>query len=173
MTGLVSQPQCLSFLDKKSFKFLDQTILSLTSLSVLLIYLKIKFYLLNFYYCLFQSVANAKVGFSKAMSLGWIVIDKSGQTPLVKRKIDIITDTVQEHLNEIKKGIDNLANNVRNDYKKRKLLQEVTIKSFVLTKGPKFSKTIKKLETDLTTEMILSGSWKNLEFKQYNFDALG
>ncbi|CAH0399269.1 unnamed protein product [Chilo suppressalis] len=122
---------------------------------------------------LMKSAPNAKVGFSKAMSSGWILIDKSGGAPLVKRKVETITDTVQEHLNEIKKGIDNLADNVRNDYKKRKLLQEVTIKSFMLSKGPQFATTIKKLETDLTTEMLLSGSWKTLEFKPYNFDALG
>lgn len=107
------------------------------------------------------------------MSSGWITIDKSGGAPLVKRKVDTITDTVQDHLNEIKKGIDNLPDNVRNDYKKRKLLQEITVKSFRLTKGPQYSTTIKKLETDLTSEMLLTGSWKELQFKPYNFDALG
>ncbi|XP_041968241.1 phenylalanine--tRNA ligase alpha subunit [Aricia agestis] len=120
-----------------------------------------------------KTIPNAKVGFSKAMSLGWIVIDKSGGTPLVKRKVDNITDKVQLDLNEIKKGIDNLADNVRSDYKKRKLLQEIVIKSFILLKGPQFATSIKKLETDLTSEMLLTGSWKELEFKPYNFDALG
>lgn len=107
------------------------------------------------------------------MSAGWILIDKSGGAPLVKKKVETITDTVQDYLNEIKKGIDNLPDNVRNDYKKRKLLQEVTLKSFLLSKGPQFATSIKKLETDLTTEMLQSGSWKTLEFKPYNFDALG
>ncbi|KAH9635095.1 hypothetical protein HF086_000816 [Spodoptera exigua] len=120
-----------------------------------------------------KTVPNAKVGFSKAMSAGWIYLDKSGGAPLVKRKVDTINDTVQEHLIELKKGIDNLTTNVRNDYKKRKLLQEVTVKSFLLSKGPQFSTTIKKLETDLTSEMLLTGAWKTLQFKPYNFDALG
>ncbi|XP_072949849.1 phenylalanine--tRNA ligase alpha subunit [Epargyreus clarus] len=120
-----------------------------------------------------KTVPNAKVGFSKAMSAGWIIIDKSGGAPLVKRKVDSITDTVQDHLNEIKKGIDNLPDNVRNEYKKRKLLQEITVKSFLISKGPQFATSIKKLETDLTSEMLLTGSWKQLEFKPYNFDALG
>ncbi|KAF9791680.1 hypothetical protein SFRURICE_020079 [Spodoptera frugiperda] len=120
-----------------------------------------------------KTVPNAKVGFSKAMSAGWIYLDKSGGAPLVKRKVDSIVDTVQEHLIEVKKGIDNLTTNVRNDYKKRKLLQEVTVKSFLLSKGPQFSTTIKKLETDLTSEMLLTGAWKTLQFKPYNFDALG
>ncbi|XP_026333458.1 phenylalanine--tRNA ligase alpha subunit isoform X1 [Hyposmocoma kahamanoa] len=120
-----------------------------------------------------KTVPNAKIGFSKAMSAGWIQLDKSGGAPQVKRKVDSITDTVQEHLNEIKKGIDNLPENVRNDYKKRKLLQAITVTSFLLSKGPQFSTTIKKLETDLTSEMLLSGAWKSMQFKPYNFDALG
>lgn len=100
-------------------------------------------------------------------------MDKTGGPPLVKKKTESITDTVQDYLNEIKKGIDNLPDNVRNDYKKRKLLQEITLKSFLLSKGPQFSTSIKKLETDLTSEMLLTGSWKDLQFKPYNFAALG
>ncbi|XP_063545039.1 phenylalanine--tRNA ligase alpha subunit [Cydia strobilella] len=122
---------------------------------------------------LMKTSPNAKVGFSKAMSSGWILIDKSGGAPIVKRKVDAITDIVQDHLNEVKKGLDTLPDNVRNDYKKRKLLQEITIKSFLLSKGPQFATSIKKLETDLTSEMLLTGSWKTLDFKPYNFDALG
>ncbi|KAL4703027.1 hypothetical protein ACJJTC_019245 [Scirpophaga incertulas] len=122
---------------------------------------------------LMKTVPNAKVGFSKAMSSGWILIDKSGGAPLVKKKVSNIVDTVYDHLNEIKKGIDILSESVRNEYKKRKLLQEVVLKSFMLSKGPQFATTIKKLETDLTSDMLASGSWKSLEFKPYNFDALG
>ncbi|XP_061705112.1 phenylalanine--tRNA ligase alpha subunit [Cydia pomonella] len=122
---------------------------------------------------LMKTSPNAKVGFSKAMSSGWILIDKSGGAPIVKRKVAAITDVVQDHLNEVKKGLDTLPDNVRNDYKKRKLLQEITIKSFLLSKGPQFATSIKKLETDLTSEMLLTGSWKTLDFKPYNFDALG
>lgn len=59
------------------------------------------------------------------------------------------------------------------DYKKRKLIQESIIKSFVLRKGPEFSLTLNKLETDLTSDMLANGSWKDLKFKDYNFDALG
>jgi hypothetical protein len=37
-----------------------------------------------------------KVGFSKAMSAGWIVLDKSaGGAPVVTRKVDSITDTIK------------------------------------------------------------------------------
>ena len=36
-----------------------------------------------------------KVGFSKAMSAGWITLDKTAKPPLVKRKVDSIEDNVQ------------------------------------------------------------------------------
>lgn len=119
-------------------------------------------------------VPNAKVGFSKAMSAGWILVDKSTGAPIVKRKVESITDTVRLHLKNICSGYhDEIPDKVKQEYKKRKLIQEVVVKSFVLSKGPEFSTTITKLETDLTSEMIASGSWKNLKFKDYNLDALG
>ena len=36
-----------------------------------------------------------KVGFSKAMSAGWITLDKTAKPPLVKRKVASIEDNVQ------------------------------------------------------------------------------
>lgn len=43
----------------------------------------------------------------------------------------------------------------------------------MIAKGPQFSLEVKKLETDLTSEMIASGAWKKAEFKKYNFAAAG
>lgn len=68
-----------------------------------------------------KTVPNAKVGFSKALVAGWIELDKSGGTPLVRRKVPTISDTTQLHLNDIA----NIPENLKTDYKKRKLLQEV------------------------------------------------
>ena len=45
-----------------------------------------------------------KVGFSKAMSAGWIVIDKTQGKPIVKRKVQDIVDTVKENLNGLANG---------------------------------------------------------------------
>lgn len=56
-------------------------------------------------------------------------------------------------------------------YKKRKHLNIKPIKSFKVTKGTEFTVEIKELETELTTEMLRSGDWKNKEFKNYNFGA--
>lgn len=57
--------------------------------------------------------------------------------------------------------------------KKRKLIQEVTVKSFDVERGTQFSLNIEKAETDITAEMLAKGTWKEKQFKEYNFDALG
>ncbi|XP_044262100.1 phenylalanine--tRNA ligase alpha subunit [Tribolium madens] len=120
-----------------------------------------------------MKLPNAKVGFSKAMSAGWLVLDKGGP-PVVRRKVDKIVDTVQANLRLILGGhVGQIADSVRQEYKKRKLIQEVVQKSFNLRKGGDFSLTLAKLETDLTAEMLTTGSWQQLKFKEYNFDALG
>jgi phenylalanyl-tRNA synthetase alpha chain len=48
--------------------------------------------------------AVGKVGFSKAMSAGWLLIDKSGGKPVVKRKVDHIVDIVSDHLKLVVSG---------------------------------------------------------------------
>lgn len=120
-----------------------------------------------------MKVPNAKVGFSKAMSAGWIMVDKSSNPPLVKKKVPHIEDTVQELLKRVLIEVSKVPQKDLQEFKKRKLLQEVTLKSFNLTRGPEFALVLTKMETDLTTDMITSGSWKNLKFKEYNFEALG
>lgn len=123
---------------------------------------------------LMKASPNAKVGFSKAMSLGWVQVDKASGTPIVKKKCDSIDDMVQKNLKLIIENKDNaIPDKEKQEYKKRKLLQEIVIKSFLLTKGKEFATELKKFEADLTTEMLLNGSWKNLSFKAYNLDALG
>ena len=75
-----------------------------------------------FYSILQAKVPLAKIGFSKAMSLGWIAIDKSGGgPPKVVRKVQTIEDLVQKNL----KDIDSISNQIKQDYKKRKLISEV------------------------------------------------
>jgi len=115
-----------------------------------------------------------KVGFSKAMSAGWILIQKTGGPTVVKRKVETIVDSVRENLVLISEGKDaGLGDKERNDYKKRKLVEEVTEKIYVLKKGKRFTTTVEKPATDLTAEMIASGSWKTTKFKAYNLDSLG
>ncbi|XP_077326438.1 phenylalanine--tRNA ligase alpha subunit [Lithobates pipiens] len=117
----------------------------------------------------------AKIGFSKAMSNRWIRLDKSAEGgPQVHRVVDSIEDTVKEKLQLIEKGKADIVNEKdKSELKKRKLLNEVTVKTYWVTKGTGFSTSITKQETDLTPEMIASGSWKEKKFKAYNFNALG
>ena len=42
-----------------------------------------------------------------------------------------------------------------------------------IAKGPSFGLKVQKLETDITVDMLQSGSWKQAQFKAYNFDAEG
>ena len=118
---------------------------------------------------LMKSVPYVKVGFSKAMVAGWIELDKNGSIPIVRKKVPFIVDTIQIHL----KDLANTPENVKTEYKKRKLLQDTVTKIMHLEKGPNFSTKIEKLEADLTSDLLANGAWKNKKFKPYNFEALG
>lgn len=114
------------------------------------------------------------VGFSKAMARGWIYVDKSGEVPTIRQKVSSIHDLVKEHMNLIRdQRAHEVEENVKQDYKKRKLVNEVILKSYIVRKGNEFRMSVSKPETDLTSEMISNGSWKQKSFKSYNFDALG
>ncbi|CAK9823555.1 Phenylalanine--tRNA ligase alpha subunit B [Anthophora retusa] len=116
-----------------------------------------------------QTVPFAKIGFSKALQSGWIEIDKTKGTPIVKKKVSSIIDTTQNDLINLA----NLTDRLRTDYKKRKLIQEVIIKSLQLGKGINFTRKVEKLETELTADLLMNGAWKKKKFKPYNFAALG
>lgn len=122
-----------------------------------------------------MKMPSGKVGFSKAMSNKWIRLDKAHEGgPRVFRAVETIEDTVRDKLQLVQKGLSaKLEDKERNELKKRKLLSEVTVKSYWITKGSSFSTTITKQETELTPEMIASGSWKEKKFKPYNFEAMG
>ncbi|XP_074836296.1 phenylalanine--tRNA ligase alpha subunit isoform X1 [Carettochelys insculpta] len=116
-----------------------------------------------------------KVGFSKAMSNKWVRLEKNAEGgPRVFRAVESVQDSVREKLQLVQQGeAERLEEKDRNELKKRKLLMEVVIKTYWIRKGSAFSTTVSKQETDLTPEMIASGSWRDLKFKAYNFEALG
>ena len=47
------------------------------------------------------------------------------------------------------------------------------MKSYKIRPGPSFTTSVKKQDTELTPEMIHSGSWKDKTFKPYDLEALG
>lgn len=77
-----------------------------------------------------MSLPNAKIGFSQAMAKGWISIDRAANK--VVRKVDSVVDKVKENLMQLKALNDQISESDRLDYKKRKLIREVVIKSYLL-----------------------------------------
>uniref|UniRef100_A0A3B3H6L2 Phenylalanine--tRNA ligase alpha subunit n=1 Tax=Oryzias latipes TaxID=8090 RepID=A0A3B3H6L2_ORYLA len=121
-----------------------------------------------------MKLSFGKIGFSKAMSNKWIRVDKSHEGgPRIFRSVrSSPPDSVREKLLLVRSGAQ-LEEKDKNELKKRKLLTEVTVKSYWITRGSSFSTTLTKQETELTPEMIATGSWKDRKFKPYNFEAMG
>lgn len=127
---------------------------------------------------LMSSVPNARLGFNNALTCGWLVLDKAGgggrEADCVRRKVQTVTDVVQHHLLALQNNpAAEVSDKLKLEYKKRKLLQQQTVKSYKVTRGSAFSVTAEKADADLTADMIASGDWRNRNFKAYNFDALG
>ncbi|KAI5793094.1 tRNA synthetases class II core domain (F)-domain-containing protein [Geopyxis carbonaria] len=111
----------------------------------------------------------AKVGQGKAFKEGWI--KKDGDKLL--KKASSIKDVTREQLTAIKEAATHPDAGILADLKKRKLIVMQKRISFRINKGLKFALEIIREETDLTAEMISSGTWKDKSFKPYNFAALG
>ncbi|KAM6495768.1 phenylalanine-tRNA ligase [Amanita muscaria] len=112
----------------------------------------------------------AKVGQGRAFKNGWIGKDGNGLVRLVAE----IRDTTQEDLGEIlATGTLKSGEKVLSDLRKRKLILQKKGQWFTVKKGPNFSTSTAKPETDLTVDMLTSGSWKTSTFKKYNFEAEG
>ncbi|KAI0986341.1 hypothetical protein GJ496_005822 [Pomphorhynchus laevis] len=125
---------------------------------------------------LFAQFDKAQIGFAKAMKNGWIQIDKS--TNIITKKCSNVTDDVQctcaDIANSNNQSVQNkYSSKVLDDLKKRKLVVEITINDFDAQIGPDFTTDELNLETDLTIDMVTSGTWKHKQFKLYNFCAKG
>lgn len=118
----------------------------------------------------------ADVGFKQAMQQKWVAIDKSSGQPLVVPKVESIEDVALEMLKAIEKDPSNpegVSAAQLQQICKRKIVTLKKWSTFEATKGPKFALERKKPATDLTAEMIQKGTWKNQEFKEYNFESFG
>jgi phenylalanyl-tRNA synthetase alpha chain len=112
----------------------------------------------------------AKVGQGRAFKNGWIAKDGDG---LVKA-VSSIEDTTQRELREVEStGTLSAGEKSLADLRKRKLAVQKRGQWFTVHKGPNFSTSIAKPETDLTVDMLTSGAWKSAQFKKYNFEAEG
>ena len=125
---------------------------------------------------LMKSVPNAKVGFNKAMSAGWIRIEKVTGVAMVFRNIDAVSDKVQEVLQVISTGnAGGVDGDMLKNLKGRKLIVEGLMKSYRITKGDEFMLDISplRLPAEITAGMLASNAWKQMEFKPLNLKAKG
>jgi len=113
----------------------------------------------------------AKIGQSKAFKNKWIR-QVPGTTDKLERCIDAVQDETKDQLLAISKG-DKIAALITQDLKKRKLITLEKTQHYLVKKGPSFSINLQKQATDLTLEMIKTGSWTLEQFKQYNYAACG
>lgn len=116
----------------------------------------------------------AKIGFAKAMKNKWVKItgDKKQNVLRIAEelkdedqaqlKVFVAKPTVEEH---DKKMVD--------QFKKRKLINITSQKSYKVTKGASYQQVRVKLETALTAEMLRTGEWRNASFKKTNINAVG
>lgn len=111
-----------------------------------------------------------KLGQGKAFKNGWI--SKDGDK-LVSKVTDLPADSVVDNLSTIKKTGSLNDKNELNELKKRKLISLTKIVGFKIEKAANFGLTIKEYETDITSDMVATGSWKDASFKPYNFNSEG
>jgi len=112
----------------------------------------------------------AKVAFPKAKQNGYITLVK-GAIGAGKCESDKFRDILKKFSEKVALTADETK-----QLKARKLLHDVPVTWFIITKGPKYvedmSKFVKPV-VDLTEEMVKSGEWKTIEFAPLNFEAMG
>lgn len=113
----------------------------------------------------------AKIGMGKALKQKWIKKDGDKYERIAENPVD----EDQQNLNKFLENpnIDAHDKKTVDAYKKRKHLNVKSLKSYKVTKGENFATERKELETELTSDMLRTGEWKDATFKKYNFNALG
>ncbi|TIC36197.1 hypothetical protein E3Q09_01500 [Wallemia mellicola] len=112
---------------------------------------------------------SAKVGQGRAFKLGWI---KKVDNKFFKNATEI-QDVTVNNLLAIKQSNTLSNESDLTELKKRKLIKPKKLLHFSIKKGPNYAPELITFETDLTSDMLLDGSWKQKQFKKYNFDAAG
>ena len=116
-------------------------------------------------------------GFSTAMKLKLISIDKEKKISVLKKDFNYSEDKIQKQLADITANPNNLElfdqDTLNNLIKKEKLVKIDSIKYYEVAKGPNFSLSIEKLETEITTDLLKDDKWKTKQFKKYNYNTLG
>jgi phenylalanyl-tRNA synthetase alpha chain len=117
-----------------------------------------------------------KDGNGPCMKNKWIKFDKAAGKLVRLVEPAAIVDATRNHLIAVKDSgclASALNAKVAKDLKRRKFVKASKQIHHSVSKGPKFARERKKLETDLTAEFLKADAWTEIEFKQYNFRAKG
>ncbi|KAH0473489.1 MAG: uncharacterized protein KVP18_001179 [Porospora cf. gigantea A] len=120
----------------------------------------------------------ADVGLKNALKNRWLVMNKA--TKSVVCATASVADLCQEQLSVIASLVDEArimealpsAAELQN-MRKRKLVDSKLQKVAVVRRGEHFSTTIESFATELTRDMILTGAWRDMKFKPYNWNSAG
>lgn len=115
---------------------------------------------------------SGKVAQGRAFKNGWI--KKDGDT--LQSKVaagTTVEDETAEKLREVSKAGTLSNKKDLTELKKRKLVIPTKVFTYSVAKGAEFALEVKQLETDITAEMVQTGSWKSASFKPYNFNSEG
>lgn len=108
-----------------------------------------------------------RIGSAQAAKNRWVDMGK-----VLTRKVQHVEDKVKELLLQIQNGQVVDPEDIK-ALKGRKLISSQSWKGYSAKKGPNYAPRRKKVATNFTREMLQSGEWKDLEFKDYNFTAKG
>ncbi|XP_050364130.1 phenylalanine--tRNA ligase alpha subunit, cytoplasmic [Argentina anserina] len=113
--------------------------------------------------------SSFKIACAQAAKNRWVDFGKQ----LVTRKIQHVdNDKVQTLLLQIQDAKDLCQDDIK-ALTKRKLITLHVKKGFSVIKGLNYAPERKKVATDLTRDMLQSGDWNNMEFKDFNLKAKG
>lgn len=107
-----------------------------------------------------------KVGIGIAMKNRWVTMDKATKTFTVA--CDSVVDEVKADL----LSLQSLSKDKVETLKKRKLVAPTSTTAFRVCRAEGFSTSTSKAVADFTAEMILKGTWKEHQFKSFNFDKV-
>lgn len=108
------------------------------------------------------------VGSKNAMKNKWLQIEKN--PTLIKRKVAKVDDIIRQQLLAIRGGEEIQDTEA---LKKRNLIKRQVWTGFSVRKGSKYAPKRCKPATDLTRDLLQKGNYDDVEFKEYNFSALG
>jgi len=106
-------------------------------------------------------------GLSVCMKNKWVGLGEDKKTLSRIIQPDQVTDTVRDILLRVQDGRSVPQEDLK-ALKKRKMTSTKNVNWYQVKKGPEFALERKTLATDLTQEMLQSGSWKGAEFKAYS-----